>query len=451
MSEQANVFTLEQCARCARLTIERPILNLNIKPMRSISCFIHGTTFRDKSVPRTIHSRGTHISTSFCYNRSSVKQWFDQHVHYKYGPYPPENPDQVSGYTQLVWARTQTVGCYRAYCNRFWTRYTWENNIYNTICRYWPPGNVATELPYEPHDWFRPFWGSPSGRSSQFFVNLIFYLKPNGMKSAKYTHLQTSLVFRETHLEPSRISRSCCFQATECSAPGRLMFQSLHSRAWKHHKREIHLGSIYPKHFLWRSFGVVRFCPLTRSSVKIIFFQSPDKKEAQPVGDTPANSEEQGWLDQHNTYRAMLLSGQVSGQPKPLKMPSLTWSSQLTKEAQKAAKLACSGTHNSDGLLAVYRHPNNLGKYETSRLSQGILCKVLDGLHMGPRCICHDVLLFTKYCISSSYIIVIIIIILIDIMTSVFNTDASLPYNHDLFESLIVKKRVKVDREGTWC
>ncbi|KER27687.1 hypothetical protein T265_05318 [Opisthorchis viverrini] len=30
-------------------------------------------------------------------------------------------------------------------------------------------------------------------------------------------------------------------------------------------------------------------------------------------------------------------------------------------------------------------------------------------------------------------------------MTSVFNTDASLPYNHDLFESLIVKKRVKVD------
>ncbi|KER33487.1 hypothetical protein T265_00602 [Opisthorchis viverrini] len=29
-------------------------------------------------------------------------------------------------------------------------------------------------------------------------------------------------------------------------------------------------------------------------------------------------------------------------------------------------------------------------------------------------------------------------------MTLVFNTDASLPYNHDLFESLIVKKRVKL-------
>ncbi|KAG5454274.1 hypothetical protein CSKR_106538, partial [Clonorchis sinensis] len=44
-----------------------------------------------------------------------------------------------------------------------------------------------------------------------------------------------------------------------------------------------------------------------------------------------------------------------------------------------------------------------------------------------------------------------IIIIIIDSMTSVFNTDASLPYNHDLFESLIVKKRIKMDGEGTYC
>ncbi|KAG5453231.1 hypothetical protein CSKR_111918 [Clonorchis sinensis] len=43
-----------------------------------------------------------------------------------------------------------------------------------------------------------------------------------------------------------------------------------------------------------------------------------------------------------------------------------------------------------------------------------------------------------------------IIIIVIDSMTSVFNTDASLPYNHDLFEILIVKKRIKMDGEGTY-
>ncbi|KER27576.1 hypothetical protein T265_05394 [Opisthorchis viverrini] len=35
-------------------------------------------------------------------------------------------------------------------------------------------------------------------------------------------------------------------------------------------------------------------------------------------------------------------------------------------------------------------------------------------------------------------------------MTSVFNTDASLPYNHDLFESLIVKKRIKTFTQAIW-
>ncbi|KAG5445444.1 hypothetical protein CSKR_103747 [Clonorchis sinensis] len=36
-------------------------------------------------------------------------------------------------------------------------------------------------------------------------------------------------------------------------------------------------------------------------------------------------------------------------------------------------------------------------------------------------------------------------------ITSVFNTNASLPYNHGLFESLIVKKRINMDGEGTYC
>ncbi|KER20732.1 hypothetical protein T265_10785 [Opisthorchis viverrini] len=40
-------------------------------------------------------------------------------------------------------------------------------------------------------------------------------------------------------------------------------------------------------------------------------------------------------------------------------------------------------------------------------------------------------------------IIGLLSIIIIDRMTSVFNTGASLLYNHDLFESLIVKKRAK--------
>ncbi|KER22318.1 hypothetical protein T265_09563 [Opisthorchis viverrini] len=42
------------------------------------------------------------------------------------------------------------------------------------------------------------------------------------------------------------------------------------------------------------------------------------------------------------------------------------------------------------------------------------------------------------------------VIIIIDSMTSVFNTNASVPYNHDLFESLTVQKRVKTFIQTIW-
>ncbi|KER24549.1 hypothetical protein T265_07817 [Opisthorchis viverrini] len=42
-----------------------------------------------------------------------------------------------------------------------------------------------------------------------------------------------------------------------------------------------------------------------------------------------------------------------------------------------------------------------------------------------------------------------VLIININSMMSGFKTDASLPYNHDLFENPIVKKRIKLDGEGT--
>ncbi|KER26350.1 hypothetical protein T265_06395 [Opisthorchis viverrini] len=51
-----------------------------------------------------------------------------------------------------------------------------------------------------------------------------------------------------------------------------------------------------------------------------------------------------------------------------------------------------------------------------------------------------------RYCNISLRISCILLII--DNTTSVFNIDASLPYNHDLFEGIIVKKRVEVDREA---
>ncbi|KER20288.1 hypothetical protein T265_11131 [Opisthorchis viverrini] len=49
----------------------------------------------------------------------------------------------------------------------------------------------------------RHSWGLSDRRSPRVSVNLMFCLKPNCTKLEKYTHSQTNLVFRETHLEHS--------------------------------------------------------------------------------------------------------------------------------------------------------------------------------------------------------------------------------------------------------
>ncbi|KAG5442536.1 hypothetical protein CSKR_108731, partial [Clonorchis sinensis] len=61
------------------------------------------------------------------------------------------------------------------------------------------------------HDRFRPSWGSSGRRSPRVSINLMFYLNPNSTDFDKHTHLQINMVLR----------------ATECAAPGRLMFQLL--------------------------------------------------------------------------------------------------------------------------------------------------------------------------------------------------------------------------------
>ncbi|KAG5449782.1 hypothetical protein CSKR_100583 [Clonorchis sinensis] len=56
-----------------------------------------------------------------------------------------------------------------------------------------PPDTLrVAENSLTAHDRFRPFWGSSGRHSPQVSVNLMFYLKPNCMVLAKYTHLQLS-------------------------------------------------------------------------------------------------------------------------------------------------------------------------------------------------------------------------------------------------------------------
>ncbi|KER25086.1 hypothetical protein T265_07379 [Opisthorchis viverrini] len=43
------------------------------------------------------------------------------------------------------------------------------------------------------------------------------------------------------------------------------------------------------------------------------------------------------------------------------------------------------------------------------------------------------------------------VITVIDGIKSVFSSEASLSYNYQLFESLFVRKIIKMDWEGIWC
>ncbi|KER24004.1 hypothetical protein T265_08248 [Opisthorchis viverrini] len=90
------------------------------------------------------------------------------------------------------------------------------------------------------HHRFRPTWGSSGRRSPRVSVNLMFYWNPNWTIFEKYTHLQISLVFTGDSVESlfcdvlqlNVLLNAGCRKVfsnpvTECTAPGRLMFQSL--------------------------------------------------------------------------------------------------------------------------------------------------------------------------------------------------------------------------------
>ncbi|TGZ51642.1 hypothetical protein CRM22_010723, partial [Opisthorchis felineus] len=63
------------------------------------------------------------------------------------------------------------------------------------------------------------------------------------------------------------------------------------------------------------------------------------------------------WLEQHNTYRTMLLKGQVEGQPKPIKMMNLTWSDKLSEAAKNAGAEGCAGKTSEDEFAVYARDP----------------------------------------------------------------------------------------------
>ncbi|KAJ8391507.1 hypothetical protein AAFF_G00088290 [Aldrovandia affinis] len=71
----------------------------------------------------------------------AVQSWYDEVKDYRYG-YGSVNGGVIGHYTQVVWYRSNKVGCGVAYC---------PNSEYNYfyVCQYCPPGNFQYDHPYE--------------------------------------------------------------------------------------------------------------------------------------------------------------------------------------------------------------------------------------------------------------------------------------------------------------
>ncbi|KAA3673470.1 cysteine-rich secretory protein [Paragonimus westermani] len=81
---------------------------------------------------------------------SAVKAWFMEYKDFSFGPIPNYSYRVILHYTQIVWANTTRLGCFKRFCPYF---YAWGrviNNAYFTVCRYSPKGNWIGELPYTP-------------------------------------------------------------------------------------------------------------------------------------------------------------------------------------------------------------------------------------------------------------------------------------------------------------
>ncbi|XP_045428935.1 peptidase inhibitor 16 isoform X3 [Pipistrellus kuhlii] len=76
----------------------------------------------------------------------AVQEWHVEQQHYNFSAAACE-PGQVCGhYTQVVWARTDRIGCGSHFCEKL--QGVEETNIHLLVCNYEPPGNVKGHRPY---------------------------------------------------------------------------------------------------------------------------------------------------------------------------------------------------------------------------------------------------------------------------------------------------------------
>ncbi|THD23000.1 hypothetical protein D915_006127 [Fasciola hepatica] len=100
-------------------------------------------TFNHEETGENIYA-GTSLSLD------PLKEWFDEQSKYSYKPIDPSDFYLYGHYTQMVWAETTSVGCWRNQCG--YLTFPGGSPMYNayyTVCKYYPPGNYFGRLPYK--------------------------------------------------------------------------------------------------------------------------------------------------------------------------------------------------------------------------------------------------------------------------------------------------------------
>ena len=76
----------------------------------------------------------------------AILNWAGEKLHYRYRPMT-ESDKPFGHYTQMIWAKSTSVGCGVAKCNGR-NNGGWEST-HHVKCWYYPQGNILTRYPYE--------------------------------------------------------------------------------------------------------------------------------------------------------------------------------------------------------------------------------------------------------------------------------------------------------------
>ncbi|KAI8642105.1 CAP domain-containing protein [Parasitella parasitica] len=79
---------------------------------------------------------------------AAIAEWHDLEVNdYNFGTGESKNGNEIRHFTQVVWRKTQKVGCAQHYCdNDPDTNKDLDGNFY--VCNYYPQGNIRTAEAY---------------------------------------------------------------------------------------------------------------------------------------------------------------------------------------------------------------------------------------------------------------------------------------------------------------